>query len=317
MKFLVTGGAGFIGSNLTESLLNEGNEVVVLDNLSTGKLANIAIFLKNERFRFIEGTITDPETCEKACSGAEYVFHEAAVCSVPQSIKNPHETHEVNVTGTSNIFLAARDAHVKRVVWASSTSVYGNSEVLPNFETMTLRPLSPYAASKAAGEMFASAFSEVFDISIISLRYYNVFGKLQDPASPYAAVIPLFVSELLKGKRPVIFGDGNQTRDFVYIDNVVNANIRAALYAPQDAGGKAYNIGCGSRISINELYAIVAEELGSKLKPMHGPRRKGEVLDSVADVSAAKRDFGYDPAIGVRDGLKMSLAWYKENFGKL
>ncbi|MFA6471432.1 MAG: SDR family oxidoreductase [Candidatus Latescibacterota bacterium] len=315
MKCLVTGGAGFIGSNLTERLLSEGNEVVVLDNLSTGKMGNIEAFLKNDRFRFIEGTVTDPETCSLACRRADYVFHEAAVCSVPQSIKDPKETHEVNVTGTANVFLAARDAHVKRVVWASSTSVYGNSEILPNVESMPLCPLSPYAASKAAGEMFARAFSEVFDISIISLRYYNVFGKRQDPASPYAAVIPLFVSVLLRGERPVIFGDGGQTRDFVYIDNVVDANIRAAIHAPMDAGGRAYNVGCGNRISINELYGIVAEELGSNLKPLYMPGREGEVRNSVADIGAARRDFGYNPLIDVREGLKLSLAWYKENLG--
>lgn len=315
MKCLVTGGAGFIGSNLAEKLLNTGNEVVALDDLSTGKKANIESFLTDKRFRFIEGTVTDPETCRLACSGAEYVFHEAAVCSVPESIKHPRETLEVNVTGTANVFLAARDAHVRRVVWASSTSVYGNSEILPNIESMPLCPLSPYAASKAAGEMFARAFSEVFDISIISLRYYNVFGKRQDPFSAYAAVIPLFVSRLLRGERPVIFGDGNQTRDFIYIDDVVDANILAAVSAPDDAGGKAYNIGCGSRITINELYAILAEELGLGPEPLYEPQRDGEVRNSVADISAARRDFGYNPAITVREGLKMSLAWYKENFG--
>ena len=315
MKCLVTGGAGFIGSNLAEKLLNTGNEVVALDDLSTGKRANIESFLTDKRFRFIEGTVTDPETCRLACSGAEYVFHEAAVCSVPESIKHPRETLEVNVTGTANVFLAARDAHVRRVVWASSTSVYGNSEILPNIESMPLCPLSPYAASKAAGEMFARAFSEVFDISIISLRYYNVFGKRQDPFSAYAAVIPLFVSRLLRGERPVIFGDGNQTRDFIYIDNVVDANILAAVSAPDDAGGKAYNIGCGSRITINELYAILADELGFRPEPLYEPQRDGEVRNSVADISAARRDFGYNPAITVREGLKMSLAWYKENFG--
>jgi UDP-N-acetylglucosamine/UDP-N-acetylgalactosamine 4-epimerase len=314
MKCLVTGGAGFIGSNLAEKLLNSGNEVVVLDDLSTGKRANIEAFLADKRFRFIEGTVTDPETCRLACSGTEYVFHEAAVCSVPESIKHPKETLDINVTGTANVFLAARDAHVRRVVWASSTSVYGNSKILPNVESMPLNTLSPYAASKAAGEMFARAFSEVFDISIISLRYYNVFGKRQDPLSAYAAVIPLFVSKLLAGERPVIYGDGNQTRDFIYIDNVVDANMLAAFNAPSDATGKSYNIGSGSRITINELYGILAGELGLRIEPLYGRQRGGEVRDSVADISAARRDFEYNPSISVREGLKMSLDWYKENF---
>jgi nucleoside-diphosphate-sugar epimerase len=199
------------------------------------------------------------------------------------------------------------------VVWASSTSVYGNSEQLPNVETMPLRPLSPYAASKAAGEMFASAFSEVYDMSIISLRYYHVFGKRQAPASAYAAVIPLFITHLLRGKRPVIFGDGAQTRDFVFIDNVVQANIRAALQAGDDASGRAFNIGCGERISINELYHIIAEELGSDMEPRYAPPRSGEVRDSIADISAARAAFGYDPTIKVREGIRLSLDWYREN----
>lgn len=313
MRYLVTGGAGFIGSNLVEALLAEGGEVVVLDNLSTGKRENIAPFLNSGRFTFIEGTVTDPAICARACAGADYVFHEAAVISVPLSIADPVLTHEVNVTGTANMFLAARDAGVKRVVWASSTSVYGNSEQLPNLETMPLRPLSPYAASKAAGEMFASAFSEVYGLPIVSLRYYNVFGRRQDPFSAYAAVIPLFVSRLLRGERPVIFGNGEQTRDFVFIDNVVQANIRAARDARPEAAGRAFNVGCGTRITINDLFRIVAEALGSDLKPEYAPPRPGEVRDSVADIGAARAAFGYDPRIDVREGLRRSLDWYREN----
>jgi nucleoside-diphosphate-sugar epimerase len=313
MRYLITGGAGFIGSNLSEFLLAQGEEVVVLDDFSTGKRENIHPFLENRRFTIIEGSVTDPAVCIQACKGADYVFHEAAFISVPLSIEKPVLTHEINVTGTANLFLAARNAGVKRVVWASSTSVYGNSEQLPNVETMPLRPLSPYAASKAAGEMFASAFSEVYDMSIISLRYYNVFGKRQDPASAYAAVIPLFITHLLRGKRPVIFGDGAQTRDFVFIDNVVQANIRAALQAGDDASGRAFNIGCGERISINELYHIIAEELGSDMEPHYAPPRSGEVRDSIADISAARAAFGYDPTIKVREGIRLSLDWYREN----
>lgn len=315
MKFLVTGGAGFIGSNLVAALLKRGNDVVVLDNLSTGKSVNIEPFLASDRFSFIEGTVVDPQTCLLACEGVDYVFHEAALVSVQQSVEDPVKTYETNIKGTSNVFLAARDTGVKRIVWASSTSVYGNSTVLPNVETMPLNPLSPYAASKASGEMLASAYSEVYEMSIVSLRYYNVFGNNQDPHSYYAAVIPLFVSKLLKGQKPTIYGDGEQTRDFVYIDNIVQANIKAAIQAKPQASGRAFNIGCGVRISINELYSIIAQELGSSIKPEYTAERPGDVRDSVADIQAAKQAFEYDPVINVREGLRRSLEWYKKNLG--
>ena len=313
MRALITGGAGFIGSNLAEYLLHENNDVIVLDDLSTGKLKNIEPNLKNKRFTFIEGTITDPRTCRDACKDVDYVFHEAALCSVPKSIEDPVATQEINITGTLNIFLASRDAGVKRVVWASSTSVYGNSTVLPNVETMPLSPLSPYAASKAAGEMCARAFSEVYDISIISLRYFNVFGKRQDPFSLYAAVIPIFVSMLLKGERPVIYGDGEQTRDFVYIDDVIQANIKAATRVKPEYSGHAFNVGGGTCISINELYRIIAGELNCDLEPVHDLPRSGEVKDSLADIQSARNAFEYEPRIDVREGLKRSLDWYRRN----
>ena len=310
----MTGGAGFIGSNIVEELLGRGEEVVVLDNLSTGKIANIEPFLSNPRFTFIRGSVTDPATCAEACTGIGCVFHQAAYISVPGSVENPVMTTEINVSGTVNVFLAARDAGVGRVVWASSTSVYGNSEVLPNVETMPLDPLSPYAASKAACEMYAQAFSKVYGLSIIGLRYYNVFGKRQDPASPYAAVIPLFVSRLIAGERVTIFGDGEQTRDFVFIENVVQANIRAATQAGPEASGRAYNIGCGRSISINTLYNIIARELGTNIQPVYAPPRPGDVRNSVADVSAAREAFGYDPLVGIEEGLKKSIAWYREQY---
>ena len=313
MRYLVTGGAGFIGSNLVEALLERGEEVVVLDNLSTGKKENIEPFLPHEHFTFYKGTITAPETCATACNGIDYVLHHAALCSVPQSIEFPVDTHEINITGTAYLFIAARDAGVKRIVWASSTSVYGDSSVLPNVETLPLYPLSPYAASKAAGEMYAHAYSKVFDIPIISLRYYNVFGKRQDPNSPYAAVIPIFISSLLKSEQPVIFGDGEQTRDFVHIDNIIQANIKAATQSKPEVSGFAFNIGCGKRISINELYRIIKEELHSDIQPLYGPSRPGDVRDSVADIRAAVEAFGYEPAVDVREGLKLSLKWYKGN----
>ncbi len=294
-------------------MVNLGEEVVVLDNLSTGKLSNIETFIKNDSITFIEGTITDPETCADACTGIDYILHQAAFVSVSGSVEDPERTNYTNVTGTVNLFNAAMDSGVRRIVWASSTAVYGNSDVLPNVETMPLCPLSPYAASKAAGEMYARAFSEVYGMSIIGLRYYNVFGKRQDPSSAYAAVIPLFVSGLLKREQVTIFGDGEQTRDFVFIENVVQANIKAADQSVPESSGYSFNIGCGERISINKLYEIIAGELNSDLKPVYRPTRPGDVRDSVADISAAKEAFGYEPEIDIEEGLKKSIAWYREN----
>lgn len=313
MRCLVTGGAGFIGSNIVETLLARGDEVVVLDNLLTGKRENILPFMETGRLTFLEGSVTDRAMCACACEGVDYVFHEAALVSVTGSIDDPVGTNDVNVIGTANVFLAARDAKVKRVVWASSTSVYGNAPVLPNVEATPLSPLSPYASSKASGEMLARAYSEVYDISIISLRYFNVFGKRQDPFSYYAAVIPIFVAKLLKGERPVIYGDGNQTRDFVFIENVVQANIRAAERTKPEFSGCAFNVGCGARITINELYQIIVEELGLSIEPKYEPARTGEVRDSLADISRAREAFGYDPAIDVREGLRRSLDWYRKH----
>ncbi len=312
MRCLVTGGAGFIGSNIVEALLDRGADVVVFDNLSTGKRRNIEPFIENRRCTFIEGTITDRPTCDRVCKGVDYVFHEAALVSVPLSIESPESTCDINIRGTANVFLAARDAGAKRVVFASSTSVYGNPNVFPNVETQPLNPLSPYAASKVSGEMLARAFTEVYGMPVICLRYFNVFGKRQDPSSTYAAAIPRFVTMLLRGETPTIFGDGEQTRDFVYIDNVVQANIRATVEAKPEAFGKAFNIGCGAKTSINRLYTIIAHELKSDLRPLYGPERPGEVRDSVADISAARSALGYEPAVDVEEGLKRSIAWYRE-----
>lgn len=314
MNYLVTGGAGFIGSNLVETLLSRDETVVVLDNLATGHMSNIEPFMSNPRFSFIKGSVTNPDDCARACDGVDYVLHQAAYISVPGSVENPVLTTETNVTGTMNVFCAARDAGVKSVVWASSTAVYGNAEVLPNVETMPLNPLSPYAASKAAGEMYARAFSEVYGMNIICLRYFNVFGQRQDPASQYAAAIPLFITRLLSGESVTIFGDGGQTRDFVHIDNVVQANLRAAAESQSEAAGGAFNIGAGTETSINELYDIIAAELGVEKTPRYAAPRTGDVRHSLADISAARKGFGYDPEVDVREGLKRTIAWYLETF---
>jgi nucleoside-diphosphate-sugar epimerase len=311
MHCLVTGGAGFIGSNIVERLLSEGHTVKVLDNFSTGNFENIEEFTANSHFTYTEGTITDYDICEMACEGMDVVFHEAALVSVPLSVDDPVATYEINVKGTSNVFLAAHRAGIQRVVWASSTAVYGNSEQLPNIETQSLEPLSPYAATKAAGEMLASAYSACYNMSIIGLRYFNVYGKRQDPESPYAAAIPIFISMLLRGKTPVIFGDGEQTRDFVHVDDVVQANIKAAFDAPHNAGGQACNIGGGSEISINKLYDAIKNELDIDITPEHGEPRAGDVRFSRADITKASNLFGYEPQVGLEEGLKRSVKWYK------
>ncbi|MFC1552234.1 SDR family oxidoreductase [Candidatus Latescibacterota bacterium] len=313
MKYLVTGGAGFIGSNLAETLLNSGEEVVVLDDLSTGKRSNIETFIDNPRFTFIEGSITDPVMCAAACAGVDAILHQAAFISSPGSIEDPYGTHETNVTGSINIFEAARRAGIKNIVWASSSAVYGNTDILPNVETMPLCPLSPYAASKAAVEMFARSYCESYGMTIIGLRYFNVFGQRQDPASAYAAVIPLFISGLMSGEPVTIFGDGKQTRDFVHIENVVQANINAATQPSPGAGGRSYNIGCGESITINELYDVIASKFGSDVRPVYAPARQGDVRDSFADISGARNAFGYDPEIHIEEGLKKTIEWNVKN----
>ncbi|MFC1511885.1 SDR family oxidoreductase [Candidatus Latescibacterota bacterium] len=311
MHCLVTGGAGFIGSNLVEALLKRGDRVTVLDDLSSGRRENIAPFEGYGRFRFIEGSITNLTTCKKACRGVEAVFHQAAFVNVPESIVKPSATAEINVRGTVNVFEAAHRVGIRAIVWASSTAVYGNTAKLPNVETMPLCPLSPYAASKAAGEMFARVFCEVYGIDIVGLRYFNVYGERQDPLSPYAAVIPRFIGALLKGERVTIFGDGEQTRDFVHVADVVAANLRAAENA-HFARGDVYNIGSGVGISVNRLYDIIADELGSSLRPTYAPPRAGDVHDSVADISRAQEAFGYQPAIAFTDGLRQTIRWFQE-----
>jgi nucleoside-diphosphate-sugar epimerase len=238
------------------------------------------------------------------------VFHEAALVNVPASIEHPTAAEEINVRGTVNIFEAARREGVRAVVWASSTAVYGNSAVLPNVETMPLDPLSPYAASKASGEMFARAYYEVFKLPVVGLRYFNVYGKRQDPASPYAAVIPLFIDRILNGRSATIYGDGGQTRDFVHVSDVVRANLLAADSA-SGCGGRAFNIGSGCRISISRLYEMLNAELGGSLRPVHGPARSGEVRDSVADISAARDAFGYEPGMDFGEGLRETVAWFR------
>ncbi|MGH7681248.1 MAG: SDR family oxidoreductase [Candidatus Eiseniibacteriota bacterium] len=307
---LVTGGAGFIGSHLAARLLRDGHNVRVLDNLSTGRRSNLD-FLQSaggSRFEFLEGDIRDRDTCRKASEGVEFVFHQAALASVQRSIENPEDSTAVNVTGTVNILAAARDRGARRVVAASSSSVYGDTPTLPKHEEMPLAPKSPYAASKLAGEQFMRVFALSLGLETVSLRYFNVFGPRQDPNSQYAAVIPLFITALLAGQRPVVFGDGTQSRDFTYIDNVVEANL-AASKSP-DASGEAINVACGERYSLLDLLGALGTIIGKKADPELRPPRVGDVLHSQAAIDKARRLLAFKPGIGFEEGLRRTV----ENF---
>lgn len=319
-RFLVTGGAGFIGSNLVFTLLGSGQSVIVLDNLSTGKKKNVdeikgliaAGKIPAEDFSFVEGDIREIEVCMKAARGADYVLHNAALGSVPRSIEDPVTTTEVNVMGTINMLIAARDSGVKRFVYASSSSVYGDSERLPKVEGDEGNPLSPYAITKSVGEMYAGNFQRHDGLEVIGLRYFNVFGPRQDPYSQYAAVIPIFTRKLIAGEAPTIYGDGETTRDFTYVDNAVVANIKAA-FAGKEATGGVYNMACGSRLSLNELYKRLSDIVGKDIKPIYGPERKGDVRHSDADITKAGRFLNYEPVVDAEKGLELAVGWYREN----
>jgi len=303
-RFLVTGGAGFIGSHLVRALLEDGHEVVVLDDLSTGHRRNLDI--AEGRISFVEGDIRDLSTVQRAVDGSEVVFHQAALPSVPRSVRDPAATNAVNVTGTLNALIAARDAGVRRLIYASSSSVYGGAPTLPKHESMKPEPRSPYAVSKLAAENYCTAFFRTYGLETVALRYFNVFGPRQDPHSQYSAVIPRFIATYLSGAPPTIYGDGGQTRDFTYVDNVVDANLRAAE-AP-GAAGKVFNVACGSQISINELARMLGEMLGTSVQPVHVPARDGDVRDSLASVESAEVTLGYRPLVEFEEGLRRAVA---------
>lgn len=307
--YLVTGGAGFIGSHLCTALVERGERVRVLDNLITGRRANLAHLAG--RIEFIEASITDEAATRQAAEGVSVIFHEAAIPSVPRSVKEPQLNHDANVNGTFNVLMAARDAGVKRVVYAASSSAYGETEELPKRETMLPAPLSPYAAAKLVGEYYCQVFTRVYGLDTVALRYFNVFGPRQDPTSPYSGVISKFVTSLLSGEAPVIFGDGEQSRDFTYIDNVVDANLRAAE-APA-AAGEVMNVAIGERITLNQLLAELQQIIGTNLKANYAETRAGDVRHSLADISKAQRLLGYTPQVGLAEGLQRTVAWYKEN----
>lgn len=304
---LVTGGAGFIGSHVVRRLLELGRRVRVLDDLSSGRRANIADV--EEHVELLIGDIRDPATVERCVAGCEAVFHLAARASVPRSVAQPAPAHEVNVTGTLNLLLAARAAGVQRFIYSASSSAYGDTPTLPKREDLLPQPLSPYAASKLAAEHYCTVFAHCYGLPTISLRYFNVFGPRQDPTSQYAAVIPAFVSRMVRGQRPIIFGDGEQSRDFCYIDNVVDANL-LALQAER-VRGEVVNIACGQRTTLNEIVRLINAHLGTGLEPEHQEPRVGDVRHSLADLSAARRLLGYEPRVMFAEGLARSIEWYR------
>lgn len=311
MKYVVTGVAGFIGGHLLEQLLKDGHEVVGLDNFSTGHKHNIEPFLND--FEFIEGDIRDLDTCHRACKGADYVLHQAALGSVPRSVADPIASHDNNATGTLNMLVAGRDAEVSGFVFAASSSAYGDTPTLPKVETMPMRPMSPYAITKAMGEYYLNVFGTLFEMNTVGVRYFNIFGPRQDPNGMYAAVIPKFVDILMDGGVPTIDGDGEQTRDFTFVANAVSANLLAAKNAER-ARGEVVNIACGKRISINKLYNDIAGHLEIDKRPNYGPKRPGDVRDSLADISKAKRLIDYEPLVSDDEGLKITVDWFKQQF---
>ena len=318
-KILITGGAGFIGSNLTEYFLGKGHQVVVLDNFATGHRHNLAQHEGNPDFALIEGDIRNTYDCEKAVQGVDYVLHQAALGSVPRSIKDPQTSNEVNVSGFLNMLVAARDANVKRFIYAASSSTYGDSESLPKVEDKIGKPLSPYAITKYVNELYAEIFSITYGLETIGLRYFNVFGRRQDPNGAYAAVIPLFVKKFMNHESPVINGTGDYSRDFTYVDNVIQMNERAMLTDNPEAVNTVYNTAVGDRTTLNQLVGYLKEFLTeydseiANVEVVHGPNRQGDIPHSLASVDKAKRLLGYEPSHVIKEGLKEATKWYWDN----
>lgn len=316
---LITGGAGFIGSNLTEHFLSKGYKVTCLDNFATGHRHNIEPFLSNPNYTLIEGDIRNIETCHNATQGVDYILHQAALGSVPRSIKDPITSNDVNVSGFLNMLVAARDAGVKRFVYAASSSTYGDSESLPKVEDVIGRPLSPYAITKYVNELYADVFSKTYGIQTIGLRYFNVFGRRQDPNGAYAAVIPLFVKQLINHESPTINGTGDYSRDFTYIDNVIQMNELAMLTTNPEAINTVYNTAVGDRTTLNQLVAHLKDILSqhdsaiADVQIIHGPNRAGDIPHSLASIDKAKRLLGYNPTHVIRQGLEEAVTWYVEN----
>ena len=311
-NYLITGGAGFIGSHLVNALLARGDRVRVLDNFETGLEKNLVPV--QDRIELREADLADADAVRSACEGMDYVLHQGALPSVPRSVKEPRPSHESNIGGTFNVLEGARLAGVKRVVYAASSSAYGNQPGFPRVETMASQPLSPYAVQKLTGELYMQAYWRVYGLETVCLRYFNIFGARQVPDSPYSGVMARFILMMMRGEQPTIFGDGEQGRDFTHIENVVSANL-LAVEAPRDlATGRVFNIACGERHTLNETYALLATLLGFGHPPIYGPEREGDVRDSLADISAASAALGYVPRIGFEEGLRRTVAWYRDEF---
>ena len=309
MRYLVTGGAGFIGSNTVDELVRRGHKVVVLDDLSSGKVENLTAV--QGKIELLQHSVTDLDRLHEACRGVDYVLHLGARTSVPRSVIDPLETNRVNVDGTLNVLVAARDAKVKRAVFAGSSSVYGETPTLPKREDMAPAPISPYGLSKFAGEMYGQVFQRCYGLEFVSLRYFNVFGPRQDPGSPYSGVLSLFNAAFLDGTQPMVYGDGEQSRDFTYIGNVVEANLLAC--EAKGAAGLAFNIGTGSRYTLNHTLGLLEKITGRPAKPIYAPPREGDIRDSQADITLAKDVLGYNPRIGFEEGLKRTWEWFRES----
>ncbi len=318
MKVLVTGGAGFIGSNISGRLLSDPRvtHVRVLDNLATGSMDNIREFMDNPAFEFVKGDIRDYETCLQACDGIDVITHQAALGSVPRSINDPVTSNNVNITGTLHMFTAAKEKGIKRLVYAASSSTYGDHPGLPKVEDKIGNPLSPYAVTKYVNELYARVYASLYGMEPIGLRYFNIFGPKQNPRGPYAAVIPLFAEALLKNEAPTINGDGMHSRDFTYVDNAVEANILSLFTENKEAVNQVYNIACGEQTSLLDLFEGLRKEAGTSLQPVFGPERLGDVKHSLADISKAASLLGYAAKVPVSTGLRQTFKWYKDHFSK-
>jgi UDP-N-acetylglucosamine/UDP-N-acetyl-alpha-D-glucosaminouronate 4-epimerase len=312
MRYLVTGGAGFIGSNIVDELVRRGHRVVVLDNLSTGKEENLASV--RDKIELNTGSVRDLAAVQAACHGSDYVIHLAARTSVPRSIEDPLDTNHTNIDGTLNVLVAARDAKVKRFVYAASSSAYGETPTLPKTEAMQPAPISPYGVTKYVGELYAQVFGRVYGLENASLRYFNVFGPRQDPTSQYSGVLSRFMLAAIEGKPPVVFGDGEQSRDFTYVENVVDETLRAC--EARGASSQVFNAGTGKRITLNEVLKMLETVTSQKIQASYEPARSGDILHSQADISLAKKVLGYEPRVGFEEGLKRTWEWYRAAFGK-
>jgi UDP-glucose 4-epimerase len=309
-KYLVTGIAGFIGSALARALLERGETVRGIDNFSTGKPQNIAAL--RDRIDFREADLLDRGALADACAGIDYVLHEAAIPSVPKSVADPYGSNRANVDGTVNLLIAARDAKVKRVVYAASSSAYGDQPTLPKHEAMTPDPISPYAVAKLTGEFYMKSFHRCYRLETVCLRYFNIFGPFQDPTSPYSGVLAKFITMMLAGKQPIIYGDGEQSRDFTYVANCVQANLKACTAPAADAVGRVFNVACGQRFSLNQTYMLLQKLTGHAGEPAYADERAGDIKHSLADISAARHALGYEPLVGFEEGLRHTIAWYRE-----